>query len=345
MASPLDQFIAALATAAATKGVAAIGRLVSSATEQHVKIDTRDSRMALLDHLGFIEQWAEEHSLADRSLSVPLRDIYVELSLSEGEVRTPKPDERSTILVHELAELSGNYVILGKPGAGKTTSLQHIARATLAAREAGNAIVPLVVRFRLLRAEDSLISTLLGVLGISVTAREEESPALVSTWERRALTQYLDSVNALLLLDGLDEAPNASRADLVREISELILHSRNLRLVMTCRTGAYLTPLPKSRSVTVAPLRADQVESIATRWLGEDRARRFLASLRENPVFGTEVLPLILAQLCVVYRKLDDIPTRPSELYQTLVRLLIEDWDLRRGTVRRSRYASWTLVV
>ena len=341
-----EVFLAALATAAAKKGVSAVAQVIGEAAHESVAIDTSQTRAALLDHLQLVSNWAEEHTLADPTATRALRDIYVELQIAEGEARSGRKPGGRTRSVTTLIESQESFVILGPPGAGKTTTLQHVARALLEERDQGRPIFPLLVRFRSLRQSQSLFQTLLLATGVTVrmdeTKADKERREKVASWERRALSGFLESIGAVLLLDGLDEAPHLAATSIVAELGDLLLHGDSLRAIVTCRLGAYTTTIPRTRTVTLLPLRADQVDSIAHRWFNPETAHDFLARLRASPVAGTEVVPLVLSQLCAVFERRGDIPERPTELYEVLVRLLIEDFDIRRGIIRRSHYARLT---
>jgi len=151
----------------------------------------------------------------------------------------------------------------------------------------------------------------------------------------------LDRLGATLLLDGLDEVPRDSRRIIEEEIQALTLAPGEHRLIVSCRSAEWHVAIKRMQALTILPLSSSQVELFADRWLGEVEAPRFLQSLRATPYAGAGVLPLTLAHLAAIYERDKALPTRPIDVYEMIVSLLVEQWDRQRGVVRNSRYADF----
>lgn len=326
------------------------------ANEKHeLVIDDSHARPCLFAHIAWVEQWSSSISMLNLRRDKKLADAFVELNLDIGffrygssefhqdPVTIPQVFRSEGIAIRDELDSSGGHVaILGRPGAGKTTSLQRIAQLALRDREDGTGGVPILVMLRDLRDGEGLVSHLLGKLGITVHV-SEKSPIQVSyLWERRILHEYLDLVSAILLVDGLDEVDPKSRSLVETELREVALAPGKHRLFLTSRTAEYNVDMKNVQAYTILPLSEEQIENFARRWLGKERGPEFLRAIKQNPYAGTEVVPLTLAHLCAIYDRDGSLPVRPVDVYEAIVSLLVEQWDRERGISRVSRYADFT---
>ncbi|MDE3151546.1 MAG: NACHT domain-containing protein [Gemmatimonadota bacterium] len=309
---------------------------------ERVSIDDSRSRECLVAHVGMVDVWSATIALLTLLRDKRLRESFVQLSLDIGLRRDEKRQHgRQAFTVDEIADGSGHVVILGRPGAGKTTSLQRIAQTALEKWETGRGGVPLLVRLRDLRRGDNIVRYLLALVGLGVKVPTHATQEMRRAWEMRALGRYLDSIAAVVLIDGLDEVQPFVRQDIEADLKELILVPGAHRIFLTCRTAEYTVALPNSQTYTILPLSADQIEEFATRWLG-DTAPEFMRAVAQNPYAGTEVVPLTLAHLCAIYERDGELPPRPIDVYEQIVSLLVEEWDKERRIVRTSRYADFS---
>lgn len=97
--------------------------------------------------------------------------------------------------------------IFGKPGAGKTTFLKHLAIECNRGKFRGD-LVPFFITLKEF-AEDENRSELLAYLKNYLTS------------DRDRLEQVLDNGEALILLDGLDEVLEVDTKRVIREINSL----------------------------------------------------------------------------------------------------------------------------
>jgi hypothetical protein len=175
--------------------------------------------------------------------------------------RTEEREERFDGLAEPFKAFGGRMLILGSPGAGKTTSLFAFARDAVA-----------------LRLEDP--SQPLPVLApISEWRTDKESRSL-SDWlvdllpavDSVALRQLVESGGALLLLDGLDEIarPSRSAEDARNDEQKEDPRARFLkqlpargRIVLTCRVAEYRNigeKAPLGGAVELEPLDDSQLK-------------------------------------------------------------------------------------
>src|SRR6185295_15663938 len=95
--------------------------------------------------LLMVSRWASEIAFKELAKSKAFRDSFVDLDLNLGTVST---EQRRTLKVSELHVLPGNFVILGDPGSGKTTSLKKTALRLLQEPRGSHAPVPILVQLR-----------------------------------------------------------------------------------------------------------------------------------------------------------------------------------------------------
>lgn len=120
--------IGSLAAKSLEKALDALNDLRKESRADKVSIDDSQARSCLMSHIQSVDAWSNVITLLSLLRDKQLRDSFVELSLEVGLIRY---DDRSrshaTLTIDDIANATGHVVILGRPGAGKTTSLQRVA--------------------------------------------------------------------------------------------------------------------------------------------------------------------------------------------------------------------------
>jgi hypothetical protein len=325
------------------KAFSAVAEVAASSRKARVRIDTRDCRQCLLDHIERTANWADRITFQLLARDKRLEEAFIGLDLTLGRTTHRAREAPRSFSVDELFASRGHTLILGRPGAGKTTTLKRIASLALQGRELGTPIVPIVVRLREIRPDQSLFGFLASELGISVTADSSVRRALVARWEGRAVRAYLDKIGALLLADGWDELNPACRDACFGELTEIVTSPGTQRVVVSSRPLDFDRSIEGLQAATIEPLSDEQVRRFAVRWLGAEHAQPFVEALRKTPYAGVEVLPLSLAHLSAIYERDGALPSRPVDVYEQVVALLVEEWDKQRGVRRKTKFdaLSW----
>lgn len=235
----------------------------------------------------------------------------------------------------DLLASSEDVLILGDPGAGKTTSVHRAILAVLNDESVGEGDdwqLPLLVSCR---DHDWSSHTLVEVVS-DLVGIPRELPSTINTRRDVLLTSVLDNAPAIIFIDGLDEVPLASKAGLEAQVVALANSFAKARVVTTCRSGA-ATFLKGFRTLEICPLDADQISQIADSYLGD--GTDFCGALAASPLEELAGRPLFLTQLLTIWKNRGkSLPDQASSVYRDIVRLAIREWDEQRGLARTSAY-------
>ncbi len=291
----------------------------------------------LEDHFSFLSGWSQHVALEDMSQPRSLKQVFIDLDLNVR-VRAERGEDEGdrTFKVSELSTKPWNIVLVGDPGAGKTTSLKKLTADRLAGLSGRKKEkpTPLLIRCRVLREGRTLWSELAAAVGLSLEDLSSDGPSA----QRRTLRRLLKELDALVMIDGFDEISSAIEHEFKKELEELVLSSDGYRVLVTSRTAL---SMENSRVLEVSPLSGRQVGLFARKWLGRTTGGEFLEQVRATPYAGSEIRPLMLAHLCIIFSRTREIPEKPRSVYRLIIRLLLRDWDSQRGVVRASRYSSF----
>lgn len=221
----------------------------------------------------------------------------------------------------------------GAPGSGKSTLVRQIARNAWAAPEQiglDRRYLALPLRLRSLALskgaslEDRVWNAIEHAGDLTISGPRpprgyfEKWPALLETpW--------------LFLLDGFDEVPEDSRADILALVRDLM--AMNVPLLITSRP-TFVIPLEVLRlfrEFTIEPFSAEQQHRLAEMWLQSDAAD-FEAAFNRFNVGAIGRTPLLLTIAAITYRQSRELPKRRSELYRVFVNDVWQEAWRRRKT-------------
>jgi hypothetical protein len=248
------------------------------------------------------------------------------------------PDTSSGQRLADVVRRFQNFVLVGHPGAGKTTAVNQ-----LAARFAGDDAAPLPIVVRLSRIApavgDSSDVTLELLITDAVARVPEAHRAIMAGLARRALTSGF----ALLICDGLDECRSRASAmvdGLVKLKPEL---GQDIGVVVTTRASALQSARKLGSDVMhlLSPTRAHAVQAQAMRAAMEEiglsaaeRARREqrLSQIQgEQPaITGVPLLGNLLAVL-VGLGKDASLDGSVADLLKQVITQALSRWETHRG--------------
>lgn len=316
-----------------------------------------ESLHASLPMAGFSTKLRVPIDLAD--LYVPLRAMVDLRSIGEAKFADAKHaelclgmgDRQELSLPDAFKECEKRrrqgFVILGDPGAGKTTHLKRVVVACC--RDGASSLglpsnmVPVFLPLRELKDPGAGLAAF-------IQAQLDKNVELGTgpDFGKRLIARK----NLLILLDGLDEILNEKDR---KQVAQWIETARTLhpecRFVVTCRYAGYSEAVRLDANfleLHIRPLSDEQVESFVRNWyriveqgmamdkdqaaaIAKKQADKLVARLRApdfqaRRVYELTANPLLLANLCLVHRDRGELPKRRAQLYSECVDVLLERW-------------------
>jgi HEAT repeat protein len=264
-----------------------------------------------------------------------------------GKARDNAVGRQRTSVGEQMAKAK-RLVILGDPGAGKTTLTRWIATAYLLRLKQDDDwkelpdvktlpdadLLPIVIRCRDLDLS-CLTGSLDDVLKHTLRRAELSEPEGVSL--RELLRGRLENGTALLMLDGLDEITDpTARARFCQQLEQIVVAYPGAPIIATSRIVGYREMGYKLgrgfEHLTLADLAPEEKDDFARRWclLTELPERRDMAvqelihdihsSDRIERLTGN---PMLLTTMALVKRKVGKLPSRRADLYWEALQVLM----------------------
>lgn len=223
----------------------------------------------------------------------------------------------------EVANANPKLMILGKPGAGKTTFLRHLAVDWCKGEFQPNLIVVLIELRQIRDGQWNLLDAIGKKLGLE---------------ERQQVETFLKQGRLLVLMDGLDEVPTDQlRRDVQKQLQQMAEDYPNNRLILTCRTQIIESIPDGFTSVEVADFNEEQVQQFVYKWFAagvqssaevEQQYQTFSAAVNHNSALKElTVTPVLLSLMCLVLQDEGEIPRQRNELYERGIKLLLSKWN------------------
>jgi TIR domain/NACHT domain len=224
-------------------------------------------------------------------------------------------------------------IVLGKPGAGKSTFLKYLA---LLAADGALAVPRIPIFVSLKEWSDSGESLLQFIATQFATCNFSDALPYV----RRLLSKG----KCLLLLDGLDEVSgDTSRA--IALIKAFYSSYSTNQFILSCRIAAYDYVFEQFTETEIADFGDHEIENFITNWFGEGspKASQCWEELKgERPIHDLARTPLLLTMLCLAFEEQMAFPQNRAELYQEAVNALLKKWDSSRNIKRTEPYKQLT---
>jgi len=225
--------------------------------------------------------------------------------------------------------------VLGKPGAGKTTFLKHLAIQCNSGKFKPD-LVPVFITLRNIPVAEGQPSLLTDI--------EEWMQLKGVTAAQVATLLYHGKV--FLLLDALDEVKKEASGRLVDRVEKFLRDFPKNPCVMTCRIAAQKYIFDKFTEVEVADFNEEQVKDFAQKWFtkgfrdrAQDLIEKFHQKLNANkPNKELTSNPLLLSLLCWAFAESGQLFQKRSELYKEALELLLKKWDSKRNLERSELY-------
>ncbi|HCF28516.1 MAG TPA: NTPase (NACHT family), partial [Cyanobacteria bacterium UBA11049] len=166
----------------------------------------------------------------------------------------------------EAVKRYSKLMVLGKPGAGKTTFLKYLAMQCIEGNFQANR-VPLFITLKEF-AEAPGQPELLTYLSLwdGHLARPRNGADRMSTPQDVSMLKILHKGRALLLLDGLDEVREEDTKRVLRQIQDFSDQFHTNQYVITCRIAAKEYTFERFTEVEVADFDEEQIAIFAQNW-------------------------------------------------------------------------------
>jgi predicted NACHT family NTPase len=258
-----------------------------------------------------------------------------------GEVRQPRVPGMN--LINRFSKL----MILGKPGAGKSTFLQHLAIQCIQGGILSDRI-PIFIRLKTF-SENTKDSDLLRFIAQEINNNCE-------TADETKVIELLSYGRAFVLLDGLDEVSQEDSDRVVKQISDFCEKYHRNKFVITCRIAAQQYRFFGFTYVEVADFNQEQIEDFAKNFFiavdkissesGLTKALNFINHLKSpenSQIREISVTPILLTLTCLVFLSKAEFPTNRAQLYQDGIDILLSKWDKSRHILREDIYKNLSI--
>ena len=259
---------------------------------------------------------------------------------------------------------SPRIALLGAPGAGKSTFANYLTLCmAMAQLEPGNDWLQRLSGWSL----GVLLPVRIVLRDFATWADIARKPVAQTLWDfiRHDLTEngfahsfeplkkWLQERGGLIVLDGLDEVPDAdARRDFVKIVIENFACVCSLcRVVVTCRPYAYRDPQWKLDGFiehTFAPFSEPQIHNFINRWyetiapiqgwslaFAQTKAAELIAATKQRYLSSLADRPLLLTLMATLHTSRGKLPDDRADLYADCVALMLDYWQRGKETIVR----------
>ncbi len=230
-------------------------------------------------------------------------------------------------------------MLLGKPGAGKTTFLKYLTLQAIQGRLTDCA-----------GTTDKRLPVFIGLKDFSESKHDEILDFITHEFSicrfpdaKPFITRLLEQGKFLLLFDGLDEV-HKGKVDVVqRQIRDFADQYSDNQFIISCRIAAYNYYFTRFTDIELADFDDDHIKLFVGKWFEKDasKAERCMDKLflEENePIKELGSVPLLLTLLCIAFKETADFPQNRAELYKDAIEALLRKWDATRNIQREEIY-------
>jgi len=202
-------------------------------------------------------------------------------------------------------------MVLGGPGAGKSTFLRRMGLEALKGKK-GKFQHPCIPVFIELKKFNT------GEINIEKEIAEEFRICGFPSHEEFT-AKALEQGKLLILLDGLNEVPTERMNEAIQQIQNFVdLHDQN-RFITSCRVAAYRHNFRRFTDVAMADFDDAQIENFITNWFrsepqtGQDCWQKLNNEEHRSAKELTQT-PLLLTLVCLLYQRSRKFPTNRATL-------------------------------
>jgi ribosome biogenesis GTPase A len=253
----------------------------------------------------------------------------------QGKQRSFQPEDCQKQEGLKVANDKQYLMVLGGPGAGKSTFLQRMGLEALKGKQGKfqHACIPVFIELKKFNT---------GEINIEKEIAEEFRICGFPSHEEFTATA-LEQGKLLILLDGLDEVPTERMNEAIVQIQNFVdLHDQN-RFITSCRVAAYRHNFRRFSDVAMADFDDAQIEKFISNWFrsepqtGQDCWKKLNNEEHKSAKELTQT-PLLLTLVCLLYQRSRKLPTNRATLYERALRVLLEEWAAEKGIPHEDLY-------
>ncbi|OYD99359.1 histidine kinase [Nostoc sp. 'Peltigera membranacea cyanobiont' 213] len=230
-------------------------------------------------------------------------------------------------------------MVLGGPGAGKSTFVRKIGLEALKGKKGGfkHACIPVFIELKRFAS---------GNIDIKAFIAEEFRICGFPSPDKFTV-KALEEGKLLILLDGLDEVPTKNLTEAISEIQNFVDKYDKNRFISSCRTAAYRSSFRRFSDVGMADFDDDQIQQFIDNWFhceADKQAKtgekcwELLQKPEHEAAKELAHTPLLLTFICLVYDRSQNFPDNRSVLYRKALRILLEEWASEKRILRDEIY-------
>ena len=329
------------------------------------KKSLQDTRIIYDDNLhqtyGRIEFIGMSVYKEEATRGVPMEDIYIPLS-AIPESAEDSGDNRFRTKTIDLLKPGARYVVLGDPGSGKSTLLKFLAMVGSSKPLQNRCGIPpddrLPILISLRRYADELKGRPnLPLLDYAIEVTKADFS--LDAADKSFFEYWLDAGRTILLFDGLDELPNPSFKEIIRNrIQNFVAAYPSNTTITTSRIVGYDSAFrfndKKFQHLKLAKLQLTEIEQFIRDWYKiridnpkeRDRNVNDLARIVGDPshkaIRELAENPLLLTIVALVHRIDAVLPDERVVLYQKCTETLLNTWHKWKFRSEEEKHAGKT---
>jgi hypothetical protein len=275
-------------------------------------------------------------------------------------IKNLKEKKSHPLKVRDAATEHKKLVLLGDPGAGKSTFVRELCALLARANLTGKAypkgytkgLLPVFIQLRDLapkvaalknieelpgdRRKDVLIKTVHQQI-------EEDLKRLEAESFTESLRDALRRGECLLVLDGLDEVPFGQRDPIRKTVNAVISKYSPERVIVTCRIRSYTehSRLGDFQEFTIASLNEKKIKKFIAAWyrakkemgkLDAEQERKRVDDLQRGALnlMALARNPMMLTTMAIIHYNKRQLPDERVKLYKLVVDILLRRWRRER---------------
>lgn len=319
-----------------------------------LRITNDKYEQSINSHMKYVLNWSKDVNFRDLKDPKQTSSIYIDLEyfLTPRENNIDNKQSIEKVGLNSIFDRSDNHlVILGQPGAGKTTTMKYICQKVFYDENfyPDRFNIPILIRLRDIEIDGNnnkgklLFHKLFEILGFNEYNNEGITQDYSYSFIQECVLRVIDELKLIIIFDGFDEIPTANQKDeIIKELTYLSLNVNTSKIIVTSRTSDFQYNIENMNDFEISPLSNCQIEEFTCKYINDpEKGKDLYTKILKSPFADTAMRPLTLAHLCALYENYGDIPDRPKTIYKKVVNLLLENWDAQRAVKRHSKYGNF----